>query len=209
MASAGLCWVKQWTRRQRNGQGRNGCGGRSSQDNNTSTGYYSTADWEKLFFDERDKIYKECNEKGEQGGSKRTISELTTKELTTAIITSIQKANAEDGTDDTPPKKSNTNQAGNAFGGNKESAKRSKTDWLAALSCALAAYQSTTMRAASTIHRTILSIHHTHTQTARCELDSHVDTCAIGSNFVLLHYTGWVCDVAPYNSEAYDPDYNI
>ena len=65
------------------------------------------------------------------------------------------------------------------------------------------------MRAASTIHRTILSIHQTHTQTARCELDSHVDTCAIGLNFVLLHYTGWECDVAPYNSKAYDPDYNI
>ena len=42
-----------------------------------------------------------------------------------AIISSIQKANANDGEEDTP-KKSNISQAGNAFGG-KESAKRSKT----------------------------------------------------------------------------------
>jgi hypothetical protein len=46
---------------------------------------------------------------------------LTTKQLTTAIISSIQKANADNGAEDTP-KKSNASQAGNAFGG-KESAK--------------------------------------------------------------------------------------
>ena len=124
-----------------------------------------------------------------------------------AIISSIQKANADNGAEDTP-KKSNASQAGNAFGG-KESAKRSKTEWLAALSCALAAYQSTMRRAAPTIHRTISSLHHTYIQTARCELDSHADTCALGSNFSLLHYTGWVCDVAPYNSEAYNPECDI
>ena len=108
-----------------NGQGRNRRGGRSSQEK-TSTGYYSTAEWEKLSFDERDKILKERDKKGEQGGSKRTISELTTKQLTTAIISSIQKANADNGAEDTP-KKSNASQAGNAFGG-KESAKQSKTE---------------------------------------------------------------------------------
>jgi len=72
------------------------------------------------------KILKERDKKGEQGGSKRTISELTTKQLTTAIISSIQKANADNGAEDTP-KKSNASQAGNAFGG-KGSAKRSITD---------------------------------------------------------------------------------
>ena len=108
-----------------NGQGRNRRGGRSSQEK-TSTGYYSTAEWEKLSFDERDKIRKERDKKEEQGGSKRTISELTTKQLTLAIISSIQKANADNGAEDTP-KKSNASQAGNAFGG-KESAKRSKTE---------------------------------------------------------------------------------
>ena len=78
------------------------------------------------------------------------------------------------------------------------------------MSFALAAYQSTMRRAAPTIHRTILSLHHTYIQTARCELDSHADTCALGSNFLLLHYTGQVsCDVAPYNSEAYNPERDI
>ena len=108
-----------------NGLGRNRQGGRISQ-NKPSTGYYSTAEWEKLSFDERDKILKERDKKGEQGGSKQTISELTTKQLMTAIISSIQKANADNGAEDTP-KKSNASQAGNAFGG-KESAKRSKTE---------------------------------------------------------------------------------
>ena len=74
------------------------------------------AKWEKLSFHERDKIRKEERDrKGEQGGSKKTISELTTKQLMTTITSSIQKANADDGAEDTP-KKSNTCQAGNAFG---------------------------------------------------------------------------------------------
>ena len=49
---------------------------------------------------------------------------------------------------------------------------------------------------------------HNSTITARNELDSHADTCALGSNFVLLHYTGRVCDVSPYNS-TYDPERDI
>jgi hypothetical protein len=48
-------------------------------------------------FHEHDKICKERDMKGEQGGSKRTISELTTKQLTIAIISSIQNANADNG----------------------------------------------------------------------------------------------------------------
>jgi hypothetical protein len=40
------------------------------------------------------------------------------------------------------------------------------------------------------------------------ELDSHADTCALGSNFVPLHYTGRVCDVSPYNS-TYDPERDV
>jgi hypothetical protein len=51
---------------------------------------------------------------------------MTAKQLTTAIISSIQKASEkEDSGGDETPNKSNT-QAGNAFGG-RESAKRSKT----------------------------------------------------------------------------------
>ena len=45
--------------------------------------------------------------------------------------------------------------------------------------------------------------------TARNELDSHADTCALGSNFVPLHYTGRVCDVSPYNSNTYDPERDV
>jgi hypothetical protein len=111
------------------GRGRGGRGGRGS--GKANTGYYSPAEWEKLSFEERDNIRKERDKKGEQGGSKRTISEMTTKQLTMALISSLQKASEkagekENACGDETPKKSNT-QAGNAFGG-KEGAKRSKTE---------------------------------------------------------------------------------
>ena len=107
------------------GRGR-GRGGRGYE--KTSTTYYSPAEWEKLSYEDRDKIRKERDKKGEQGGTKRNISELTTKQLTTAIISSIQKAtgDAKEACCDSGSTKSNT-QAGNSFGG-KESAKRSKIE---------------------------------------------------------------------------------
>lgn len=37
----------------------------------------------------------------------------------------------------------------------------------------------------------------------RMEFDNHADTCVLGKNFVLLNYTGRVCDVYPY-SKTYD-----
>ena len=43
---------------------------------------------------------------------------------------------------------------------------------------------------------------------ARCELDSHADTCFVGPNFQLDEYTGEVCDVTPYASD-YQPLTNI
>jgi hypothetical protein len=46
-----------------------------------------------LSYEDRDKIRKERDKKGEQGGSKQSISELTTKQLTTALIRSLQKIN--------------------------------------------------------------------------------------------------------------------
>jgi hypothetical protein len=108
------------------GRGRgNGRGFQVRGGSDKHTNYYSPAEWEKLSFEERDKIRKERDKKGEQGGTKRNLSELTTKQLTTAIISSIQKAVASEETkdkDDDAPKKSN---AGNAFGG-RENAKRSK-----------------------------------------------------------------------------------
>jgi hypothetical protein len=44
---------------------------------------------------------------------------------------------------------------------------------------------------------------------ARCELDAHADTCALGRNFSPLSYTGRVCDVLPYNLEHYESEKNI
>ena len=50
--------------------------------------------------------------------------------------------------------------------------------------------------------KTIASITNVTTNTARNELDSHADRCALGSNFIILHYTGRVCDVAPSRSSV-------
>ena len=35
----------------------------------------------------------------------------------------------------------------------------------------------------------------------RIELDSHADTVVLGSNCVVLHHTGNVCEVSPYMDE--------
>ena len=115
---------------QRRGAGR-GRGGRGVKGTSEKTTYNSAAEWEKLSYEEQDKIRKERDRKGEEGGTKRKISEMTTKQLTTAIISSIKAATAGDGdsaNDATvsTPKKVNS-QAGNSFGG-KEGAKRSKTE---------------------------------------------------------------------------------
>jgi hypothetical protein len=108
------------------GRGRGARGGRGSNDKaSTSTGYYSTTEWEKLSYEERDKIRKERDRKGEQGGSKRNISELSTKQLTTALISSLQKLSAPEDSNDTTETPKQANQAGNAFGG-REGAKRQK-----------------------------------------------------------------------------------
>jgi hypothetical protein len=44
---------------------------------------------------------------------------------------------------------------------------------------------------------------------ARCELDTHADTCALGRNFTPLSFTGRVCDVSPYSSEHYESEKNV
>jgi hypothetical protein len=78
-----------------------------------------------LSYEERDKIRKERDRKGEQGGSKRNISELSTKQLTTALISSLQRLSAPEDSNDTTETPKQANQAGNAFGG-REGAKRQK-----------------------------------------------------------------------------------
>jgi hypothetical protein len=107
------------------GRGRGGRGGRGGYEK-TNTGYYSAAEWEKLSYEDRDKIRKERDKKGEQGGSKRNISELTTKQLTPALISSLQKVNESEDHPDKNEAPKQSNQAGNAFGG-REGAKRQKS----------------------------------------------------------------------------------
>lgn len=43
---------------------------------------------------------------------------------------------------------------------------------------------------------------------ARCEMDSHADTCVAGPNFVILEFTGEQCDVTPYTND-YQPITNV
>lgn len=40
-------------------------------------------------------------------------------------------------------------------------------------------------------------------QEAQTELDSHADTCALGSNFIVLYFTGQQADVTPF-SKSYE-----
>ena len=61
-------------------------------------------------------------------------------------------------------------------------------------------------------YRSIKSIETTHPNVpgtiARCELDTHADTCMAGPNFQLVEYTGNFCDVTPYSTD-YQPLTNI
>ena len=43
---------------------------------------------------------------------------------------------------------------------------------------------------------------------ARCEMDSHADTCVAGPNFMVLSFTGEQCDVTPYTND-YQPITNV
>jgi hypothetical protein len=87
-----------------------------------ASGYYSPAEWNKLSFEERDKIRKERDKKGEQGGTKRTVGDISVEHVT-AIIGAMQQSQATETTDDTET--TSHTQAGNAFGG-KASAKKAR-----------------------------------------------------------------------------------
>jgi hypothetical protein len=112
------------------GGGRSGRGNNSGRSNyntkdkskSNASGYYSPAEWNKLSFEERDKIRKERDKKGEQGGTKRTVGDISVEHVT-AIIGAMQQSQATETTDDTETT-SNT-QAGNAFGG-KANAKKTR-----------------------------------------------------------------------------------
>ncbi len=59
------------------------------------------------------------------------------------------------------------------------------------------------------INQNISSLRNKQASFARCELDSHADTCALGSNFVPLFFTGRACDVSPYNADSYEPERDV
>ena len=112
------------------GCGRGGCG--SSNNSNTqvkpnASGYYPPVEWNKLSFEECDKMHKEQKEKSDQNGaSKRNLGELSIEHVT-AIIRAMQQAQSSNEgtsnyTNDTTPKHTN---AGNTFAG-KANAKKSR-----------------------------------------------------------------------------------
>jgi hypothetical protein len=95
------------------------------KDGGTNTNYYSPAEWNKLSFDECNKICKERDKKGEQGGTKHLIGDLSVKQFT-AIISAVKNDQATTSTADSTNTSTSRNNAGNAFG-RKEAAKRTKS----------------------------------------------------------------------------------
>ena len=103
------------------GSGGRGPPGNRSKSSGMHTNYYSPAEWNKLSFEERDKIRKERDKKGEQGGSKRSVGDLSVDQFK-AMISSVQTDAATNSTTDSTDTGHSGNNAGNAFGG-KEAAK--------------------------------------------------------------------------------------
>ena len=87
-----------------------------------NTNYYLPAKWNKLSFEERDKIRKESDKK--EGGSKHLVGDLSVEQFT-AIISAVKQDQATTTTTDSTNTSTSRNNAGNAFGG-KEGAKRIK-----------------------------------------------------------------------------------
>jgi hypothetical protein len=74
-----------------------------------TTGYYSPADWSKFSFEERNQICKDHDKRGEQGGTKCSVAQVSFA------------------MDDTSKLTPNMNtQAGNAFGGKQRAVKKAK-----------------------------------------------------------------------------------
>jgi hypothetical protein len=106
------------------GSGGRGPPGQRGRGGGPSTNYYSPAEWNKLSFEERDKIRRERDKKGEQGGTKRSVGDLSVEQFT-AMLSAVQQDAATVTTTDLTDTSNPGNNAGNAFGG-KESAKRLK-----------------------------------------------------------------------------------
>ena len=83
------------------------------------------AEWNKLSFEECDKIWKEHDKKGKPGGTKHIIGNISVEHIT-AIIGAMQQAQSATPTEETELT-SNTTQAGNSFGGHQVDIKKSRT----------------------------------------------------------------------------------
>ena len=181
---------------RRAGRSRGGRGGRGTTPQKTT--YYSTTEWEMLSYEERDRVRKERDKKGEQGGSKRTISEMTTKQnlLPPSSVLSRQQHLA------TPEHAMTTSRI----------RRRSQTPVI--LLVGVKAQNEAKAIDLRERHIVLLQLsisaltQPTH-RTAKCELDFHADTCALGCNFAPLYFTGCACDVIPYNAGAYEPERDI
>lgn len=112
----------RFNRRGRGGGRGRGRGG--PDDKKNTTGYYSPADWNKLTYEERDKIRKERDKKGEQGGTKRNASDISVNQAA-AIIAALQNNPTSETSPSGSSEETPDTQAGNAFGG-KANVKKQK-----------------------------------------------------------------------------------
>jgi hypothetical protein len=78
----------------------------------------------KLSFEEHDKICKERDKKGEQGGTKQLVGDLSIKQFA-AMISSVKQDTATATTTNSTDTSNPGNNAGNVFGG-KEGAEQIK-----------------------------------------------------------------------------------
>ena len=88
---------------------------------------YPPAEWNKLSFKECNKICKEHDKKGDQGGMKWTIGNISVEHVTTIIsaVHQAQRAVTMDDTELTP-----STSAGNAFGRKANTKKMHAIEWL-------------------------------------------------------------------------------
>jgi hypothetical protein len=126
----------------------------------------------------------------------------------------------DDGSDDDDADANASPGAGNAFGGREEKkqAKKKTKKWQLWLAYWYAiillwrvrrAYRKEpkkwriTSRVVSYIRRRVSGANVLHNAIPRepvysnPEMDTHADTCVLGPNFIILHYTGRECDVSP------------
>ena len=140
------------------------------------TGYYSRDEWEKLSFEERDKVRELRTKKGLKGGKSKNYRG---KRHVEEVNTESQADEANDSDED--------QGAGNAFGGKREASKKKKKKKSGTSGV-------TSIRRAAKVKSDKQNV------AARMELDTHADTCVIGPGFLKIQDTGNTCTVQPYIS---------